>query len=102
MEIELGTKDINLQYLLHKKKLKKLFVEGLSWYSYKEFFFEVYIDGHRENDPYHYRYSIDEATGQVIYDYTEEKYLSFDEKISLLESMKLDKTKLRVHIKLRN
>ena len=94
MEIELETKGINLQYPLHKKKLKNIFVKGLGGYSYKEFFCELYVDGHRVNDPYNYRYSIDETTGQVIYDYTENKELSFDEKISLLGNMRLDKTKL--------
>jgi len=94
MEIELETKGINLQYPLHKKKLKNIFVKGLGGYSYKEFFCELYVDGHRVNDPYNYRYSIDETTGQVIYDYTENKDLSFDEKISLLGNMRLDKTKL--------
>lgn len=94
MEIELETKGINLQYPLHKKKLKNIFVKGLGGYSYKEFFCELYTDGHRVNDPYNYRYYIDEATGQVVYDYTENKDLSFDEKISLLGNMRLDKTKL--------
>ena len=94
MEIELETKGVNLQYPLHKKKLKNVFVKGLGGYSYKEFFCELYVDGHIVNDPYNYRYYIDDITGQVIYDYTENKELSFDEKISLLGNMRLDKTKL--------
>ena len=94
MEIELETKGINLQYPLHNKKLKNIFVKGLGGYSYKEFFCELYVDGHLVNDPYSYSCSIDEQTGQVLYDYTEAKVLSFDEKISLLGNMRLDKTKL--------
>ena len=94
MEIELETKGVNLQYPLHKKKLKNIFVKGLGGYTYKEFFCELYADGHRINDPYNYRYYIDDTTGQVVYDYTENKELSFDEKISLLVNMRLDRTKL--------
>lgn len=94
MEIELETKGINLQYPLHKKKLKNIFVKGLGGYTYKEFFCELYVDGHIVNDPLKYRYYIDDTTGQVVYDYSEEKDLSFDEKISLLGNMRLDKTKL--------
>ena len=94
MEIELETKGINLQYPIHNKKLKNIFVKGLGGYAYKEFFCEVFVDGHLVNDPYSYNYSIDDVTGQVIYDYTENKELSFDEKISLLGNMRLDRTKL--------
>jgi len=94
MEIELETKGINLQYPLHKKKLKNIFIKGLGGYSYKEFFCELYVDGHLVNDPYKYRYYIEDITGQVVYDYSEDKELSFDEKISLLGNMRLDKTKL--------
>ena len=94
MEIELETKGINLQYPIHNKKLKNIFVKGLGGYQYKEFFCEVYVDGHLVNDPYKYNYTIEEETGTVIYDYTEIKNLSFDEKISLLGNMRLDKTKL--------
>ena len=94
MEIELETKGINLQYPIHNKKLKNIFVKGLGGYAYKEFFCELYADGHLINDPYTYNYSIDDTTGQVIYDYTENKELSFDEKISLLGNMRLDRTKL--------
>lgn len=94
MEIELETKGINLQYPIHNKKLKNIFVKGLGGYSYKEFFCELYSDGHLVNDPYTYRYYIDDVTGQVVYDYTENKELSFDEKVSLLGNMRLDKTKL--------
>ena len=94
MEIELETKGINLQYPIHKKKLKNIFIKGLGGYTYKEFFCQLYVDGHLVNDPYVYTYSIDETTGQVIYDYSENKELSFDEKISLLGNMRLDKTKL--------
>ena len=94
MDIELETKGINLQYPIHVKKLKNIFVKGLGGYSYKEFFCELYVDGHLVNDPYRYSCTIDEETGQVIYDYTEAKELSFDEKMSLLGNMRLDKTKL--------
>jgi len=94
MEIELETKGINLQYPIHNKKLKNIFVKGLGGYNYKEFFCELYVDGHLVNDPRIYHCSLDEETGQIIYDYTEVKALSFDEKISLLGNMRLDKTKL--------
>lgn len=94
MEIELETKGINLQYPIHNKKLKNVFIKGLGGYSYKEFFCELYSDGHIVNDPLKYIYSIDETTGQVIYDYSENRDLSFDEKISLLGNMRLDRTKL--------
>ena len=94
MEIELETKGINLQYPIHNKKLKHIFIKGLGGYQYKEFFCEVYVDGHLVNDPYKYNYTIEEGTGTVIYDYTEIKNLSFDEKISILGNMRLDRTKL--------
>lgn len=94
MEIELETKGINLQYPIHNKKLKNIFVKGLGGYSYKEFFCEAYVDGHLVNDPLKYRYYIDDTTGQVVYDYSEDRELSFDEKISLLGNMRLDRTKL--------
>ena len=94
MEIELETKGINLQYPIHNKKLKHIFIKGLGGYNYKEFFCEVYVDGHIVNDPYKYNYKIEEETGTVIYEYTEVKDLSFDEKISLLGNMRLDRTKL--------
>ena len=94
MEIELETKGINLQYPIHNKKLKNIFVKGLGGYAYKEFFCEVYVDGHIVNDPLKYRYYIDDTTGQVVYDYSEDRELSFDEKISLLGNMRLDRTKL--------
>lgn len=94
MEIELETKGINLQYPIHNKKLKHIFIKGLGGYSYKEFFCEVYVDGHLVNDPLKYRYYIDDTTGQVVYDYSEDRELSFDEKISLLGNMRLGRTKL--------
>ena len=94
MDIELETKGINLQYPIHNKKLKNVFIKGLGGYSYKEFFCELYSDGHLVNDPYKYSATIDEETGTIIYDYTEVKDLSFDEKISLLGNMRLNKTKL--------
>lgn len=94
MEVELETKGINLQYPLHKKKLKNMFVKGLGGYTYKEFFCELYADGHLVNDPLKYAYSVDDETGQVVYDYSEQRELSFDEKISLLGNMRLDRTKL--------
>ena len=94
MDIELETKGMNLLYPMHIKKLKNIFVKGLGGYSYKEFFCELYVDGHLVNDPYKYSATIDDETGTVIYNYTEVKELSFDEKISLLGNMRLDKTKL--------
>lgn len=94
MDIELETKGINLQYPIHTKKLKNIFVKGLGGYNYKEFFCELYVDGHLVNDPYKYSATVDDETGTVIYDYTAIRELSFDEKISLLGNMRLDRTKL--------
>ena len=94
MDIELETKGINLQYPLHQKKLKNLYVKGLGGYNYKEFFLEIYADGHLINDPRIYKCYIDEVTHNVIYDYTENKVLDFNEKVSLLGNMRLSHTRL--------
>ena len=94
MEIELETKGINLKYPMHQKKVKNLFVKGVGGYNYSEFFLEVYADGHLVNDPRKYKAYIDEVTGQVIYDYTETKELSFDEQEALLGNLRLDNTRL--------
>lgn len=94
MEIELETKGINLQYPMHQKKLKNLFVKGLGGYSYNEFFLEIYADGHLVNDPKTYKCYLDEVTHSVIYDYTETKLLDFNEKVSLLGNMRLSHTRL--------
>ena len=93
MEVLLETKGINLQYPVHSKKLKNVFVKGLGGYNYNEFFFEVYSDGHLINSPRIYNCYIDEVTDQVVYDYTEVKELSFDEMISLLGNIRLGYTK---------
>ena len=94
MEVELETKGINLQYPMHSKKLKHIFVKGLGGFNYNKFFFEIYSDGHIVNDPRVYNCYIDEITKQVVYDYTENKELSFDEMISLLGNMRLNNTRL--------
>lgn len=93
MEVSLETKGMNLQYPMHIKKLKNIHVKGLGGFNYSEFFFEVYSDGHLVNDPKTYNCYIDEVTGQVIYDFTETKQLTFNEMISLLGNMRLSKTR---------
>lgn len=94
MEVELETKGINLKYPMHQKKIKNIFVKGVGGYAYSEFFLEVYADGHLVNDPRHYYAYVNEATGEVVYDYTEEKALNFDEQQSLLGNLRLDHTQL--------
>ena len=94
MEVELETKGINLQYPMHSKKLKHIFVKGLGGFNYNKFFFEIYSDGHIVNDPRTYNCYIDEITKQVVYDYTENKELSFDEMVALLGNMRLNNTRL--------
>ena len=94
MEIELETKGMNLQYPLHSKKLKHIFVKGLGGYNFDEFFFEVYADGHLVNNPKVYNCYIDEITNQIVYEYDEVKELNFTEKVSLLGNIRLNKTKL--------
>lgn len=94
MEVILETKGINLQYPAHNKKLKNIFVKGLGGYNYNEFFFEVYSDGHLVNSPRIYDCYVDEITNQVVYDYTENKELSFNEMVSLLGNIRLGHTKL--------
>lgn len=94
MEIELETKGINLQYPMHSKKLKHIFVKGLGGYNFDEFFFEVYADGHLVNDPKVYDCYVDEVTNQIVYDYDLVEELNFTEKVSLLGNIRLNKTKL--------
>ena len=94
MEIELETKGMNLQYPMHSKKLKHIYVKGLGGYNFDEFFFELYADGHLVNDPKEYSCYVDETTNQIVYDYDIIKELNFTEKISLLGNMRLNKTKL--------
>ena len=94
MEIELETKGMNLQYPMHSKKLKHIYVKGLGGYNFDEFFFELYADGHLVNDPKEYSCYVDETTNQIVYDYDIIKELNFTEKISLLGNIRLNKTKL--------
>ena len=94
MEIELQTKGINLQYPMHAKKLKNVFIKGLGGYKADNFFCEIYSDGHIINDPKVFNCYIDDVTKQIVYDYTENKQLSFNEMESLLGNMRLGKTKL--------
>lgn len=93
MDILLETKGINLQYPMHTKKLKSIFVKGLGGYKYNEFFFEVYADGHLVNDPKVYDCYVDETTHQIVYNYTEKKELGFNEMLSILGNMRLSDTK---------
>lgn len=92
--IELKSKGINMKYPMHIKKLKNIFIKGLGGFSYNEFYFELYKDGHIVNDPKKYTVSIDEATGQVLYNYEAENYLSFDEAVSTLGNFRLGYTPL--------
>ena len=94
MELELQTKGINLKYPMHFKKLKNIFVKGLGGFNYNNFYFEVYVDGHLVNNPKTFNCYLDEATGQVIYDYTDSKILTFNEASSMLGNMRLSHTKL--------
>lgn len=94
MEIELKTKGINLKYPMHTKKLKNVFIKGLGGYKADNFFCEIYSDGHIVNDPRTYNCYVDDLTKQIVYDYTENKQLSFNEMESLLGNMRLNKTKL--------
>lgn len=93
MELELETKGINLNYPQHQKKLKHIFVKGLGGFNYNNFEFEVYTDGHLVNDPRIFDCYIDEVTRQVVYDYTVQRALGFNEMVSLLGNMRLDNTK---------
>ena len=94
MDVELETKGVNLQYPMHQKKLKNLYVKGLGGYNYNEFFLEIYADGHLINDPRTYKCYVDEVTHQIVYDYTEIRALDFNEKVSLLGNMRLSHTRL--------
>ena len=94
MDIELITKGMNLKHAMHNKKLKHVFVKGLGGYNYNEMYFELYVDGHLVNDPKVFNCYIDEFTKQVVYDYTSNKALSFNEMASILGNMRLGTTKL--------
>lgn len=94
MEIKIESKGINLQYPLHVKKLKNIYVKGLGGYKYNNFFFELYSDGHLVNDPRTFNCYVDELSRQVVYDYTGDKILEFNEMTSLLGNLRLNNTKL--------
>ena len=94
MDIELETKGINLSHPMHIKKLKSVFIKGVGGYEYNSFFFELYCDGHLINDPRVYQCYVDEKTRQVVYEYTNIRALEFNEKVALLGTMRLDKTRL--------
>ena len=91
--VELKTKGINMKYPLHIKKLKNIFVKVVGGYKYNEFFFELYKDNYIVNNPKIYNCYINND-GQVVYDYTEQKELVVDEKVSLLGNMRIDETRL--------
>ena len=46
------------------------------------------------NNPYSYDYSIDESTGEIIQDYSENREMFFDEAISVLGNMRVSQTRL--------
>ena len=91
--VELISKGLNMKYPQHLKKLKHIFVKAIGGDNYGEFFFELYADGHRINDPRIFYAYLDE-NGTVVYDYTGEKILTLSEVNSLLGNIRLDKTKL--------
>lgn len=91
--VEAITKGINMNYPQHMKKLKHIFVKAIGGYKYSEFFFELYADGHRVNDPRKYFVYLDE-NGTLVYDYTGERILSLDEVNSVLGNIRLDETAL--------
>ena len=82
-----------MKYPQHMKKLKHMFVKVIGGYKYGELFYILYADGYRVNDPQVYSYYIDE-NGTVVQEYTDQKDLKIDEKVSILGNMRLDKTKL--------
>lgn len=94
MEIALETKGINLNYPLHIKKLKNIFVKGLGGFTYQNFLCFVKSDGHLANNPYIYNCYIDPDTHEVVYEYEENRELNFNEKVSLLGNMRLNHTSL--------
>jgi hypothetical protein len=94
MEVELETKGVNLKYPMHIKKLKNIFVKGLGGFAYQDFLFIVKADGALANNPYIYVSYIDDITGQIVYDYTENRELYFNEAIPLLGNLRVDQTPL--------
>lgn len=94
MEIELETKGVNLKYPMHVKKLKNVFVKGLGGFTYQDFLFIIKADGALANNPYIYVTHIDDITGQIVYDYTENRELYFNEAIPLIGNLRLDQTLL--------
>lgn len=93
MYVELITKGLHMKYPQHMKKLKHIFVKAIGGNNYGEFFFELYADGHRINDPRIFYAYLDE-NGTIVYDYTGEKILSLDEVKSILGNIRLGSTKL--------
>lgn len=93
MYLELETKSINMKYPQHLKKLKHIFVKSIGGYSYNEFFFELYGDDYLINNPKEY-YVAFEEDGSIILDYSENKMLNINEKISILNSMQFDHARL--------
>lgn len=93
MYVELVTKGLNMKYPQHMKKLKHIFVKAIGGNNYGEFFFELYADGHRINDPRIFYAYLDE-NGTIVYDYTGQKILTLDEVKSILGNIRLGSTKL--------
>lgn len=93
MYVELITKGLNMKYPQHMKKLKHIFVKAIGGNNYGEFFFELYADGHRINDPRIFYAYLDE-NGTIVYDYTGQKILTLDEVKSILGNIRLGSTKL--------
>ncbi|MBR3672687.1 MAG: hypothetical protein IKN65_00115 [Clostridia bacterium] len=91
--VEAITKGINMRYPQHMKKLKHIFVKAIGGNKYGEFFFELYADGHRVNDPRKF-YVYKDENGTLVYDYTGERIFSLDEINSVLGNIRLDETKL--------
>ena len=91
--VELITKGLSMKYPQHMKKLKHIFVKAIGGNNYGEFFFELYADGHRVNDPRQFFAYLDE-NGTIVYDYTGTKILTLDEVKSLLGNIRLGSTKL--------
>ena len=93
MYVELKTKGINMKYPQHLKKLKHIFAKVIGGYKYGELYFLLFADGYRVNDPQVYSYYIDE-NGTIVQEYTEQKDLKINEKVSILGNMRLDNTRL--------
>lgn len=94
MDLEIETKGINLKYPMHIKKLKNIFLKGLGGFAYDNFKFYVFADGHLVNNPFKYTTIVDDETGEITYEYEENRELSFNEGVSLLGNMRLDNTAL--------